>query len=61
MAGGPGSVPHDGLHHSCRLGQPGQLAALLDAHPQVAAVLTGHALHLLDEDRRLTTHYRVVL
>ncbi|MCM2414496.1 metallophosphoesterase [Streptomyces sp. RKAG290] len=35
------------LHHplpdSGRLQQPGELARLLDAHPRVAAVLTGHA------------------
>lgn len=35
------------LHHplpdSCRLQEPDSLAALLDAHPRVAAVLTGHA------------------
>lgn len=95
------------LHHplpdSLRLEQPGDLAALLDAHPRVAAVLTGHAhtaaattfagrpllvgpavtwtlrlpwegdqpadreqppalaFHVLDDDRRLTTHYRAVL
>jgi 3',5'-cyclic-AMP phosphodiesterase len=95
------------LHHplpdSGMLEQPGQLAALLDAHPQVVAVLTGHAhtaaastfaarplivgpavtwalrmpwegdrpadrdqppglaFHILGDDRRLTTHYRVVL
>ncbi|MFD7389196.1 metallophosphoesterase [Streptomyces sp. NPDC059852] len=95
------------LHHplpdSGRLEQPEQLAALLEAHPQVVAVLTGHAhtaaastfanrplivgpaitwtlrmpwegdrpadrdqppalaFHVLDDDRRLTTHYRVVL
>ncbi|MGJ7420404.1 metallophosphoesterase [Streptomyces cinereoruber] len=95
------------LHHplpdSGMLEEPGDLADLLDAHPQVAAVLTGHAhtaaastfaarpliigpaitwtlrmpwegdaaadrdqppglaFHILDEDRRLTTHYRVVL
>ncbi|MGW0803372.1 metallophosphoesterase [Nonomuraea sp. NPDC002799] len=95
------------LHHplpdSGRLEEPGDLAALLDAHPQVVAVLTGHAhtaaastfagrplivgpavtwtlrlpwegdrpadreqppglaFHILDDDRRLTTHYRVVL
>ncbi|MFE9767606.1 metallophosphoesterase [Streptomyces sp. NPDC005808] len=95
------------LHHplpdSCMLEKPGELADLLDAHPQVAAVLTGHAhtaaastfagrplivgpaitwtlrmpwegdkaadrdqppglaFHILDDDRRLTTHYRVVL
>ncbi|AZQ40070.1 phosphodiesterase [Streptomyces cyaneochromogenes] len=99
--------PPVGLHHplpdSCMLEQPGQLAALLDAHPQVVAVLTGHAhtaaastfaarplivgpaftwtlrmpwegdrpadrdqppglaFHILGDDRRLTTHYRVVL
>ena len=95
------------LHHplpdSCRLEQPEELAALLAAHPQVVAVLTGHAhtaaastfadrplivgpgvtwtlrmpwegdrpadrdqppglaFHILGDDRRLTTHYRVVL
>ncbi|TDD12954.1 phosphodiesterase [Nonomuraea diastatica] len=95
------------LHHplpdSQRLEGTGDLAALLDVHPQVVAVLTGHAhtaaastfagrplivapavtwtlrlpwegdqpadreqppalaFHILDEDRRLTTHYRVVL
>ncbi|WP_406312225.1 phosphodiesterase [Streptosporangium sp. NBC_01639] len=95
------------LHHplpdSMRLQQPEDLAALIDAHPQVAAVITGHAhtaaasmfagrplivgpavtwtlrlpwegdrpadrdqppglaFHILGEDRRLTTHYRVVL
>lgn len=95
------------LHHplpdSGMLEEPGQLADLLGAHPQVAAVLTGHAhtaaastfaarplivgpaitwtlrlpwesdhaadrdqppglaFHILDDDRRLTTHYRVVL
>jgi hypothetical protein len=85
------------------LESPGDLAALIDAHPQVVAVLTGHAhtaaastfagrplivapaitwtlrlpwegdqpadreqppglaFHILDDDRRLTTHYRVVL
>ncbi|MEV5134191.1 metallophosphoesterase [[Kitasatospora] papulosa] len=94
------------LHHplpdSCMLERPGDLAALLDAHPAVAAVLTGHAhtaaasafagrplivgpavtwtlrmpwegdhaadrdqppglaFHVLDDDGRLTTHYRVV-
>ncbi|MEU9200595.1 metallophosphoesterase [Streptomyces sp. NPDC048332] len=95
------------LHHplpdSCLLQEPGNLADLLDAHPRVAAVLTGHAhtaaastfaarplivgpavtwtlrmpwegeqvadleqppglaFHVLDDERRLTTHYRVVL
>lgn len=95
------------LHHplpdSGMLEEPGQLAALLEAHPQVVAVLTGHAhtaaastfagrplivgpavtwtlrmpwegdrpadrdqppglaFHILGDDRRLTTHYRVVL
>jgi 3',5'-cyclic-AMP phosphodiesterase len=95
------------LHHplpdSGMLEEPAQLADLLDKHPQVAAVLTGHAhtaaasifaarplivgpaitwtlrmpwegdeaadldqppglaFHVLDDDRRLTTHYRVVL
>lgn len=99
--------PPVALHHplpdSCMLEEPGPLADLLDAHPQVAAVLTGHAhtaaastfaarplitgpattwtlrmpwegdaaadrdqppglaFHVLDDDRRLTTHYRVVL
>ncbi|MEU3945077.1 metallophosphoesterase [Streptomyces sp. NPDC029526] len=94
------------LHHplpdSGMLEEPEQLADLLDAHPQVAAVLTGHAhtaaasifasrplivgpaitwtlrmpwegdtaadrdqppglaFHVLSDDRRLTTHYRVV-
>ncbi|MER5478896.1 metallophosphoesterase [Streptomyces sp. NPDC002734] len=95
------------LHHplpdSCRLQRPQDLAALLDAHPAVVAVLTGHAhtaaastfagrpvivgpavtwtlrlpwegdapadrdqppglaFHVLDDDGRLTTHYRVVV
>ncbi|MEU6781243.1 metallophosphoesterase [Nonomuraea angiospora] len=95
------------LHHplpdSGRLQEPDALAALLHAHPQVVAVLTGHAhtaaastfagrplivgpavtwtlrlpwegdrpadreqppglaFHILDDDLRLTTHYRVVL
>ncbi|WP_225637575.1 metallophosphoesterase [Streptomyces solaniscabiei] len=95
------------LHHplpdSGMLENPERLAALLDAHPQVVAVLTGHAhtaaasafaarplivgpavtwtlrmpwegdlpadrdqppglaFHVLGGDRRLTTHYRVVL
>ncbi|MFE2291105.1 metallophosphoesterase [Streptomyces sp. NPDC059452] len=95
------------LHHPLpdagRLEEPERLAALLDAHPQVVAVLTGHAhtaaasafagrplivgpavtwtlrmpwegdrpadrdqppglaFHVLGEDRRLTTHFRVVL
>ncbi|MFF0108278.1 metallophosphoesterase [Streptomyces hirsutus] len=95
------------LHHplpdSGMLEEPGRLAALLEAHPQVVAVLTGHAhtaaastfagrplivgpavtwtlrmpwegdrpadrdqppglaFHVLGDDRRLTTHYRVVL
>ncbi|MCX5415548.1 metallophosphoesterase [Streptomyces sp. NBC_00059] len=95
------------LHHplpdSCMLEESGDLADLIDAHPQVAAVLTGHAhtaaastfaarplivgpaitwtlrmpwegdqaadhdqppglaFHILDDDQRLTTHYRVVL
>ncbi|MFH9614522.1 metallophosphoesterase [Streptomyces pratensis] len=95
------------LHHplpdSCMLERPGDLAALLDAHPRVAAVLTGHAhtaaastfagrplivgpaitwtlrmpwegdraadrdqppglaFHVLGDDGRLTTHYRVVI
>ncbi|MEU3224805.1 metallophosphoesterase [Streptomyces sp. NPDC006976] len=99
--------PPVALHHplpdSYMLEEPGQLAGLLDAHPRVAAVLTGHAhtaaastfagrplivgpattwtlrmpwegdeaadrdqppglaFHVLDDDRRLTTHYRVVL
>ncbi|MEU5654155.1 metallophosphoesterase [Streptomyces sp. NPDC047737] len=94
------------LHHplpdSGMLERPGDLAALLDAHPQVVAVLTGHghtaaastfagrpllvgpavtwtlrmpwegaspadrdqppglAFHVLDDDGRLTTHFRVV-
>ncbi|MET7828160.1 metallophosphoesterase [Streptomyces sp. NPDC005386] len=95
------------LHHplpdSGMLQEPDRLADLLDAHPGVVAVLTGHAhtaaastfaarplivgpaitwtlrmpwagdqaadrdqppglaFHILDDDRRLTTHYRVVL
>ncbi|MEU6383139.1 metallophosphoesterase [Streptomyces bauhiniae] len=95
------------LHHpfldSIMLEQPGQLATLLKAHPQVVAVLTGHAhtaaastfadrpllvapattwtlrlpwegpdltdptqppgiaFHVLSDDGRLTTHYRVVV
>ncbi|MFJ3662797.1 metallophosphoesterase [Streptomyces sp. NPDC090119] len=95
------------LHHpyidSIMLEQPERLATLLEAHPQVVAVLTGHAhtaaastfaarplivapavtwtlrmrwegddladrdqppgiaFHVLGDDRRLTTHYRVVL
>ncbi|MEU9700433.1 metallophosphoesterase [Streptomyces sp. NPDC047981] len=95
------------LHHplpdSCRLEEPGQLAGLLEEHPNVVAVLTGHAhtaaasvfagrplivgpavtwtlrmpwegdrpadrdqppglaFHVLDDDHRLTTHYRVVV
>ncbi|MEO3798242.1 phosphodiesterase [Nonomuraea sp. B10E15] len=99
--------PPVALHHplpdSQRLEETGDLAALLDAHRQVVAVLTGHAhtpaastfagrplivapaitwtlrlpwegdqpadreqppglaFHILDDDRRLTTHYRVVL
>ncbi|HEY9326905.1 MAG TPA: metallophosphoesterase [Streptomyces sp.] len=99
--------PPVALHHPLpdagMLQQPGQLADLLDAHPRVAAVLTGHAhtaaastfagrplivgpaitwtlrmpwegdraadrdqppglaFHVLDDERRLTTHYRAVL
>ncbi|WP_433401884.1 metallophosphoesterase [Streptomyces sp. CA-146814] len=99
--------PPVALHHPLpdahRLEAPEHLAALLDAHPQVVAVLTGHAhtaaastfagrplivgpavtwtlrmpwegdqpadrdqppglaFHVLGEDRRLTTHFRVVL
>ncbi|NED02153.1 phosphodiesterase [Streptomyces sp. SID6648] len=95
------------LHHpladATMLQKPERLAALLDAHPRVVAVLTGHAhtaaastfagrplivgpavtwtlrlpwegdrpadrdqppglaFHILGEDRRLTTHFRVVL
>ncbi|MFG2295552.1 phosphodiesterase [Streptomyces sp. NPDC048603] len=91
------------LPDSSRLERPERLAVLLDAHPRVAAVLTGHAhtaaastfagrplvvgpavtwtlrlpwegdrpadreqppglaFHVLGEDRRLTTHFRVVL
>ncbi|GAA3421317.1 metallophosphoesterase [Streptosporangium vulgare] len=98
--------PPVALHHplpdSSALQRPGRLATLLDAHPEVVAVLTGHAhtaavstfaarplivgpavtwtlrlpwegdevadldqppglaFHILDDDRRLTTHYRVV-
>ncbi|QES48268.1 metallophosphoesterase [Streptomyces venezuelae] len=93
---------HHPLPDSCRLEEPERLATLLDAHPRVAAVLTGHAhtaaassfagrplivgpavtwtlrlpwegdapadrdqppglaFHLLGEDGRLTTHFRVV-
>ncbi|MFE5210449.1 metallophosphoesterase [Streptomyces sp. NPDC056600] len=95
------------LHHplpdSCRLQRPQDLAALLEAHPAVVALLTGHAhtaaastfagrpvivgpavtwtlrlpwegdapadrdqppglaFHVLDDDGRLTTHYRVLV
>jgi len=95
------------LHHplpdSCMLEEPEALADLLAAHPQVVAILTGHAhtaaasafagrpllvgpavtwtlrlpwegdepadldqppglaFHILSDDHRLTTHYRVVL
>lgn len=95
------------LHHplpdGCRLTEPAGLAAVLAAHPQVTAVLTGHAhtaaastfagrplvvgpavtwtlrlpwegdrpadrdqppalaFHVLDDEGRLTTHYRVVV
>ncbi|MFE6765249.1 metallophosphoesterase [Streptomyces sp. NPDC057689] len=95
------------LHHplpdSCMLENPEDLAGLLAAHPQVVAVLTGHAhtaaasafagrplivgpavtwtlrmpwegdraadldqppglaFHVLSDDHRLTTHYRVVV
>lgn len=94
---------HHPLPDSMTLEDPAELAAVLDAHPQVAAVLTGHAhaavsatfagrpvivgpavtwtlrmpwedgspadrdqppglaFHILDDDARLTTHYRVVL
>ncbi|TDC99080.1 phosphodiesterase [Nonomuraea deserti] len=99
----PPAELHHPLPDSQRLEGTGDLAALLDAHPQVVAVLTGHAhtaaastfagrplivapavtwtlrlpwegdepadreqppglaFHILDDDRRLTTHYRVVL
>ncbi|MFI6925919.1 metallophosphoesterase [Nonomuraea spiralis] len=99
----PPVVLHHPLPDSGRLEAPGDLAALLDAHPQVVAVLTGHAhtaaastfagrplivapavtwtlrlpwegeqpadrdqppglaFHILDDDHRLTTHFRVVL
>ncbi|GGZ30051.1 3',5'-cyclic adenosine monophosphate phosphodiesterase CpdA [Streptomyces inusitatus] len=114
LSGLPGDAPaliafhqppvelHHPLPDSCRLQRPEELAALLEAHPRVAAVLTGHAhtaaattfagrplivapavtwtlrmpwegenpadrdqppglaFHLLGDDRRLTTHYRVV-
>lgn len=98
----PPVVLHHPLPDAHRLRQPGQLAALLEAHPHVVAVLTGHAhtaaattfaarplivgpaitwtlrlpwegdkpadreqppglaFHVLDDDRRLTTHYRVL-
>ncbi|MFF4247286.1 phosphodiesterase [Streptomyces sp. NPDC001822] len=94
---------HHPLPDSCMLENPRDLAALLGAHPRVAAVLTGHAhtaaasvfagrplvvgpattwtlrlpwegdevadreqppglaFHVLDDDGRLTTHYRVVV
>lgn len=98
--------PPVALHHPLpdahRLTNPGDLAALLDAHPEVVAVLTGHAhtaaasvfagrpllvspavtwtlrmpwegdrpadreqppglaYHLLDDEGRLTTHFRVI-
>ncbi|MEU1387934.1 MULTISPECIES: metallophosphoesterase [unclassified Nonomuraea] len=99
----PPVVLHHPLPDSGRLEASGDLAALLDAHPQVVAVLTGHAhtaaastfagrplivapavtwtlrlpwegdqpadrdqppglaFHILDDDHRLTTHFRVVL
>ncbi|MEV4807772.1 metallophosphoesterase [Nonomuraea sp. NPDC049421] len=99
----PPVVLHHPLPDSGRLESSGDLAALLDAHPQVVGVLTGHAhsaaastfggrplivgpavtwtlrlpwegdrpadreqppglaFHILDDDLRLTTHYRVVL
>ncbi|WP_405695465.1 metallophosphoesterase [Streptomyces sp. NBC_01185] len=99
----PPVVLHHPLPDSGMLERPGDLAALIDAHPQVAAVLTGHAhtaaastfagrplvvgpaitwtlrlpwegdrpadrdqppglaFHVLDDDGRLTTHYRVVV
>ncbi|MFI8180112.1 phosphodiesterase [Actinacidiphila glaucinigra] len=102
--------PPVALHHPLpdgyRLGRPSALEELLAAHPEVVAVLTGHAhtpaattfggrpliaapgvtwtlrmpweaeqdgsvadrsappgvaFHVLDDERRLTTHYRVVL
>ncbi|MCM2576592.1 metallophosphoesterase [Streptomyces meridianus] len=99
--------PPVGLHHPLPdrylLGQPAGLATVLASHPQVTAVLTGHAhtaaasmfagrplvvgpavtwtlrlpwegdrpadreqppalaFHVLDDDGRLTTHYRVVI
>ncbi|MFJ3999157.1 metallophosphoesterase [Streptomyces parvus] len=104
----PDGVPaliafHHPLADATMLQEPERLAALLDAHPRVVAVLTGHAhtaaaatfagrplivgpavtwtlrlpwegdrpadrdqppglaFHVLGEDRRLTTHFRVVL
>ncbi|MFI0975635.1 metallophosphoesterase [Streptomyces sp. NPDC021093] len=99
----PPVVLHHPLPDAGRLENPADLAALLDAYPQVAAVLTGHAhtaaastfagrplvvgpavtwtlrmpwegeraadreqppglaFHVLDDEHRLTTHYRVVL
>ncbi|GGT89623.1 metallophosphoesterase [Streptomyces violascens] len=94
---------HHPLPDNAMLQEPEELAALIAAHPQVVAVLTGHAhtavattfadrpllvgpgvtwtlrlpwegddpadrgqppglaFHILGDDRRLTTHYRVVV
>ncbi|MFG1974192.1 metallophosphoesterase [Nonomuraea fuscirosea] len=99
----PPVVLHHPLPDCCRMESAAELAAVLDEHPQVAAVLTGHAhtaaastfagrplivgpavtwtlrmpwegdrpddreqppglaFHVLDDERRLTTHFRVVL
>ncbi|RKE17877.1 metallophosphoesterase [Streptomyces sp. TLI_171] len=99
----PPAALHHPLPDSYTLHEPDRLAALLDAHPEVVALLTGHAhtaaattfagrplivgpavtwtlrlpwegdesadreqppalaFHILDEEHRLTTHYRVVL
>ncbi|MFE3515965.1 metallophosphoesterase [Streptomyces sp. NPDC059166] len=99
----PPVAVHHPLPDSCMLERPGDLETLLGSHPQVVAVLTGHAhtaaastfagrplivgpavtwtlrmpwegdsaadrdqppglaFHVLGDDGRLTTHYRVVI
>ncbi|MEV0011318.1 metallophosphoesterase [Streptomyces sp. NPDC047973] len=99
----PPVAVHHPLPDSCMLERPGDLESLLGSHPQVVAVLTGHAhtaaastfagrplvvgpavtwtlrmpwegdsaadrdqppglaFHVLGDDGRLTTHYRVVI